>query len=391
MAKNLEHLTIHQFRGLKNLELRDLGTINLLVGVNNSGKTSVLEAIATYCQPLDPKAWLNTAWSREIKFSRKPQLDALRWLFPQNQQETSQQVIISGEGAFQLRKLQANYEEIEGTVSQNNTEETIEGVFDQNETEEEIEDEVFSDELIERGADLSLKAETVVPLDLFANKTVEKTFRLWESQRSIFGKKRSDLVLPVETISPFSHRIEQLQVKSLSNAIKQQFKSEIIELLQNLDQGIIGLEILSTSRDRKERLYINHKDIGVAPLSAFGDGVRRLLYIASTLVQAKGGVLLIDELESSIHTEVLDRSFTWLIKACQEMKVQLFATTHSLEAVDALLQSIEARENLNGDNNSSKDFVLYRLEGENGKNLARRFNSEKLHILREELGQEVRW
>lgn len=30
MSKNLEHLTIHQFRGLKNLELRDLGTINLL-------------------------------------------------------------------------------------------------------------------------------------------------------------------------------------------------------------------------------------------------------------------------------------------------------------------------------------------------------------------------
>jgi len=138
-------------------------------------------------------------------------------------------------------------------------------------------------------------------------------------------------------------------------------------------------------------LYIDHQDIGVAPLSAFGDGVRRLLYIASTLVQAKGGVLLIDELESSIHTEVLDRSFAWLIKACQEMDVQLFATTHSLEAVDALLQSIEAMENLNGQNNSSKDFVLYRLEGENGKNLARRFNSKKLHILREELGQEIRW
>jgi len=383
MEQNLEHLTIHQFRGLTNLELRDLGTINLLVGVNNSGKTSVLEAIATYCRPLDPKAWLNTAWSREIKFSRKPQLDALRWLFPQNKQQTSEEVIISGEGKFPLRKLQAIYEEIEGTFSQDNP-------------EEEIENEVVSEELIERGANSSLIAKTVAsPINLFdgEHETTKKNFQLWESQRSIFGKKRSDLVLPVETISPFSHRIKQLQVKSLSNAIEQHFKSEIIALLQNLDQGIIGLEILSTSRDRKERLYIDHQDIGVAPLSAFGDGVRRLLYIASTLVQAKGGVLLIDELESSIHTEVLDRSFTWLIKACQDMDVQLFATTHSLEAVDALLQSIEAMdmENVNRENNSYKDFVLYRLEGEQGQNLARRFDSEKLQILREELGQEVRW
>jgi len=55
-----------------------------LVGANNSGKTSVLEAISTYCRPLDPLEWLNTSWRREIKSSRKPQLDALRWLFPQN-------------------------------------------------------------------------------------------------------------------------------------------------------------------------------------------------------------------------------------------------------------------------------------------------------------------
>ncbi|QDZ40090.1 AAA family ATPase [Euhalothece natronophila Z-M001] len=55
MTRNLEHLMIQQFRGLKNLEMSNLGTINLLVGANNSGKTSVLEAIATYCRPLDPK------------------------------------------------------------------------------------------------------------------------------------------------------------------------------------------------------------------------------------------------------------------------------------------------------------------------------------------------
>ncbi len=380
MSQNLEHLTIHQFRGLKNLELRDLGTINLLVGANNSGKTSVLEAIAIYCRPLDPKAWLNTSWSREIKSSRKPQLDALRWLFPQGSQEDSGQIILSGEGHFSLRKLQAIYQEIEGT-------------FTQNESEEDLSSEVIGDDLIERGADLILTA-TTTEKSLFKEQEeiTEEIFELWESQRSIFGRKRSDLALPVETISPFSHRIEQLQVKSLSNAIEQRFKSEIIELLQNLDQGIINLEILSTSRDRKERLYIDHKDIGIAPLSAFGDGVRRLLYIASTLVKAKGGVLLIDELESSIHTQVLDRSFSWLIKACQEREIQLFVTTHSLEAVDALLNSIEKLQYHNGDNNNfNRDLVLYRLKQDESKTVVKRFGLEKLHRLRENLGQEVRW
>ena len=380
MSKNLEHLTIHQFRGLKQLELRDLGTINLLVGANNSGKTSVLEAIATYCRPLDPKAWLNTAWSREIKLSRKPQIDALRWLFPQGNSEILEQIILSGEGHFPLRRLQAIYQEIEGT-------------FTQNDNEEDLSSEVIGDDLIERGADLKLTATTTQKsLSKEQDQITEETFQLWESQRSIFGKKRSDLALPVETISPFSHRIEQLQVKSLSNAIEQRFKTEIINLLQNLDQGIIGLEILSTSRDRKERLYIDHKDIGIAPLSAFGDGVRRLLYIASTLVKAKGGVLLIDELESSIHTKVLDRSFSWLIKACQEREIQLFVTTHSLEAVDALLNSLEKLQHQHGDNNDfHRDLVLYRLKQDESKTVVKRFGLEKLHRLREDLGQEVRW
>lgn len=67
--KHLENITIHRFRGLRDLTLQDLGEINLLVGVNNSGKTSVLEAISTYCCPLDLLAWLNTAWQREIKSS----------------------------------------------------------------------------------------------------------------------------------------------------------------------------------------------------------------------------------------------------------------------------------------------------------------------------------
>ncbi len=45
--KHIENITIHKFRGLQELTLSNLGQINLLVGVNNSGKTSVLEAIST--------------------------------------------------------------------------------------------------------------------------------------------------------------------------------------------------------------------------------------------------------------------------------------------------------------------------------------------------------
>jgi predicted ATP-dependent endonuclease of OLD family len=68
-TRNLENITIHQFRGLKELERKDLGQINLLVGVNNSGKTSVLEALSIYCDPLDLRNWIITATQRENPFT----------------------------------------------------------------------------------------------------------------------------------------------------------------------------------------------------------------------------------------------------------------------------------------------------------------------------------
>ena len=63
------------------------------------------------------------------------------------------------------------------------------------------------------------------------------------------------------------------------------------------------------------------------------------------------------------------------------MNVQIFATTHSLEAVDALLAV----------NESALDLVLYRLEPKETQTKVVRHDWNRLKRLREELGQEVRW
>ena len=43
MAIHLQEFDIYQFRGIHNLELKDLNHINIITGDNNTGKTSVLE------------------------------------------------------------------------------------------------------------------------------------------------------------------------------------------------------------------------------------------------------------------------------------------------------------------------------------------------------------
>jgi AAA15 family ATPase/GTPase len=372
-VKNLENLTIHRFRGIKDLTLQELGQINLLVGVNNSGKTSVLEAISTYCRPLDPLEWLNTSWRREIKYSRKPRLDALKWLFPQTSEAENVEfyrgeTYVSGNGKFAVKEARAIYQEFEALELYENPENT---------PDERVDIDLFDFDNTLRGAEIELKTilnNSSAPTEL------SEHFEIWGNERLANRRSRAEATLPVDTVTPFSHRIEQLQVGLLSEATFRGFKPEVIKLLQIMDLGIVDLEILSPQGSRSS-LYIEHKQVGIAPLSAFGDGVRRLLFIALTLAKVRGGVLLIDEIETAIHTEALCKSFAWIVQWCKQMNVQLFATTHSLEAVDALLATTE----------STTDLVLYRLEQKESQTKAVRIERDRLQRLRENLGHEVRY
>jgi AAA15 family ATPase/GTPase len=382
--RNLETVTIHQFRGLRDLELKDLGRINLLVGLNNSGKTSVLEALSVYCHPLDIKVWLSTANQREqdIGVYRIRLLDAIKWLFTHNSASIVEPdkpiILISSTGLFSVKKLIASYEEMEQiSLSE---ESNIRNISN----EEEIENE--DTPRVKKGIKLKIEvfADDGYQLSLFGEPPACITdFLLWEDERFYRLPGKREPSLKTSVVTPSSHRSEVGQFRLLSEATFQNFKADVIQLLKQIDNNISDIEILLPPESINSRfnIYIQHEKLGLAPVSTFGDGIRRLLHIALKLASVKGGILLIDELESTIHTEALQSSFQWLVKWCTEMDVQLFATTHSLEAVDALLEVTE----------SDSDLVLYRLEPKEGKTKVVRHDGHRLRRLREELGQEVRW
>ena len=387
-TRNLENITIHQFRGLKELELKDLGQINLLVGVNNSGKTSVLEALSIYCNPLDLRNWIITATAREgnpFTTSPTPILISLRRLFDQEKHQIGT-ISISGDGEFAVKQIKVTYEEIEGMFSQkksmrlNNLGKLAELIGAEYKFTNE-------EDVLQLRKGLNLKIELnnnqSQLLDSKSSDFIE-TYQIWENDFLLSSDEiKNEYILITSTITPTSHRSNIGQIKLLSEASFRNFKADVLDLLNQMDSNISDIEILAEpeSTDFYAGIYIQHKRLGLVPLSSFGDGVRRLLHIALKLASVKGGILLIDELESTIHTEALQNSFQWLAKWSKEMNVQIFATTHSLEAVDALLAV----------NESASDLVLYRLEPKETQTKVVRHDWSRLKRLREELGQEVRW
>lgn len=93
---------------------------------------------------------------------------------------------------------------------------------------------------------------------------------------------------------------------------------------------------------------------GPVPLRALGDGMNRLLEIALALVTAAGGILLVDEIENGLHYSVQADVWRMVIRAAESLNVQVFATTHSWDCIRAFAAATAADD--------AGAAMLYRLD-----------------------------
>ena len=358
----INNLTIRSFRGTRDLTLESLGKINLLVGDNNSGKTSLLEAIYTCCNPLEPLAWLNTARLRETK-SAGSKLESIKWLFPQSGQsgELYQgETLVSANTSFGFLESSGRYEEVEviGQV-ENNLDEGNDFIG------------IEGDE-VKKGAKLSLKAS------FSGEEPMTNKLMIW-SDESIIITKPKDNFIPVEIVASFYHRAERLQVELLTNAIINGNKKDIIELISTVDPAISNIFILCPETG-KSSIYVSHEKLGIVPLSSLGEGLRSLLFIALTAIKLKKGILLVDDIGLFIHPDSLFSFLSWLVRWCRKMEAQLFLATHSLDVVDKMLNVSEG----------TNDLVLYRLPKIGAQSEIIRIDQPKLTRIRHNLYLDVR-
>jgi hypothetical protein len=117
------------------------------------------------------------------------------------------------------------------------------------------------------------------------------------------------------------------------------------------------------------------------PFRSLGEGAMHLLSVTLALIRARGGTLLIDEVASGIHYSVQPLLWQLVFKQSAALDIQIFATTHSWDCVKALYQADE--EDL------FQNASLFRLENRGDHIRAVTFSSEELAIVAEE-GFEVR-
>jgi AAA15 family ATPase/GTPase len=94
------------------------------------------------------------------------------------------------------------------------------------------------------------------------------------------------------------------------------------------------------------------------PLRSLGDGMQRMLGIALALVNAKDGVLLVDEVENGLHYTILPQLWRLIFETARRLNVQVFATSHSWECIQAFQQAAEE------DTESEGLLIRLQLKGE---------------------------
>lgn len=374
----LDDIKISGFRCLDGVNLRGTGGYNIIVGPNNSGKTSLLEALFMHCAPLNCGALLTLLTARNGGFLPSPAyiFNRLKWFFAKPERPKLEIAIkgkwkkISRETSISLIDAAVEREQEVPSVSGATASTTLDLGFSLGQPDIIRPREKVG---ISMGAiDFSFESDK--------QSQVKQYFEFTDKEPLRIEAPKIGTDIPAVYSDPFFHRGPQAGLEHYDKVAKSDFGIGWLELLQEIDSDIEDISIL-LSTEKTAELFVTHKKLGKTPVSNLGDGIRRILFITTSMAQCKGGVLLIDELESSIHYSALRKFADWIFHTARRLEVQVFATTHSLECIDAILGSKTLKMD---------DLSLFKLTRRKNLIDCKRIPGSTLKDIRYELGQDVR-
>jgi hypothetical protein len=170
-------------------------------------------------------------------------------------------------------------------------------------------------------------------------------------------------------------------VQLFDQAVLARKKRVLLAMLQKIEPRLEDMHSLSP--DGEQRIYVELKGIGEAlPLPQLGHGFSRLVHLYCSLLATNAKLALMDEVENGIHYSSLPTLFQGIQNIAAQHGVQTLMTTHSWDCIRAAYQTF-------ADADSLQDFQLIRLErdGENVRAVV--INGEVLDTVME-AGYEVR-
>ncbi len=359
----LEKIEITSFRGIKNLSINTLGNVNLIVGDNNSGKTSILEAIQLLRTPGLGNIY-RIARQREI-------------LYGMNASSVYEEFISMFSGLNGKLCLGVSCE-----MGGDTLESTITGTIKRILLEQNITDRVIRRESRPSEKELETDEFEGVAEYRFGNSVRKENITVNRYSRLTGTTIPTNETIRIVYLSPFDH----LKGNIIGMIVRNDGYKEIcLKALQLFDPDIYDMLILPGDSGDGAIEYLKHRKLGIMPLSTFGDGIKKVLVLSNAIASACGRVLLIDEIDTALHKKYYDDIFRFIVKAAKAFKVQVFITTHNIEAIDGILATQDYDKQTTAD-----DIMVITLKKESTHTCSRVMPGREVFKNREDFGFEVR-
>ncbi|MEA5470331.1 AAA family ATPase [Spirulina sp. 06S082] len=329
----LKSLKIENFRRFKSFELEDLGRINLLVGMNNSGKTSILEAIQLLCS------------RTYIDILRQSTIERGEFSIVDNYGGKVEDTLLNIADLFFGHEIDLD---TKCTIAGNNSnldEERVILSVSKNEAIAEYK-LIFKIEWVSQKETKSwhtslFPSGEISDREIAINSSEHDIIRKWET--------RKDETLKAQLVSLSSLTGEEM--KNLFDSISLMPEESLIyDSLQKIEPKLKRIATVSkTSKKLSDRegffVRLSDSDRRI-PLGSLGDGIWRMLGLTLALLNAKGGILLVDEIDTGLHFTALSDMWKFIWKVAKELDVQVFATTHNSDCWQSLasIASLEETE-----------------------------------------------
>ena len=353
---HITNLEITNFRGIKHLEIKDLKMVNIFLGKNNIGKTSILEAIFLSLAPGNPNVAVGIDNFRNLIHTVT---EDFRFIFYQLDYEN----VVEINSTYRYDELEKGLK-----ITPESTNSPVLNV--QNEIKKNF------DSLSSSG-----RIDNVVVNGLNLNYFTKKRHSKKEySTAKVILNNGTFNQTPAKNPDPVKG------VFVINNSLYANMHSRLEKLLINKQENIL-IDFLKPVDDTIQGLALGTNNIILVdtgfgkrfPINLLGDGVIKLIGILLAIYDADGGIVLVDEFSNGLHYTALKGLWKAIFKAADSNKVQIFLTTHDYEAL-AHLRAVLEEEDYKKFQPETRSYTIRRLPDGNFKSYMYDFPKLELAI-----------
>lgn len=331
----MKNIQIKNFKSLKDFEISDLKRVNLFTGRNNTGKSTLLEAISISATNgnlywiynlLDLRGEISKSSASHSKIEKN--IELFSSLFNGYETDFSQKELISifapNDGSIKIGFVKYTegkvFQDIDGEKIQIGTKKVL------------VRDENTSN--VKYGLMIkNTQTSTIISLEeelfsKFIDNQSTKKFNYIDTK----GKNYIDTAILWDKIT-------------LTDKEK-----NVIDAIQLIDSSIERLSYIGENSKNGHRYpVVKTKDNDKKfPIGSMGEGINRIMNVILAIVNSENGYLLIDEFENGLHYSIQQKLWEIIFETAEKLNVQIFATTHSTDTINSFAKVLDSNESYSG-------------------------------------------